>query len=228
MRNSANRGTSSAVAGTISATSERDHHDAGHAARGSRASAKPASDATSTLTGTATAATSSELTRGPDQPAELDAPRVALRSRAGRARARGVGGGGRPGWRSEPATSSSSGGTNTSDDERPRRARARPAPTRVGYGEGPRARPLTSRSDAHQSLQVEPPGAQAVRRGVQDPRARHDRQAGHLDVGHARRGLGPGRRAAGAAAARRSRWRRTGRRSASSRTRSVTGRSPRS
>ena len=61
-RNTVTRPTNRAVAGIISTTTQRATRNA-PAERGSRAIAKPAHEATTTLTGTATAATISEFRR---------------------------------------------------------------------------------------------------------------------------------------------------------------------
>ena len=54
--------------------------------------------------------------------------------------------------------------------------------------------------------QVQPPGAQAVRRGVEDPLPGHHRQARDLDVRHARRRRAPSSSCRRGAARRRSRY----------------------
>ena len=194
-RKSANRGTSSAVAGTISATSDAATTTPASRAARSWASANPASDATSTLSGTAIAATSSEFTRRPDQPAELERAAVALgRDGSGTSRASAAAAG-PAGAASRTRAAAAAARTRRAPRPRPtvRAAERRRRERWRGRASGP------SHSDrrCHLVFELEPPGTQAVRRRVEDPLPGTIVRPVTSTFGMPGRRLGPGGRAAG-------------------------------
>ena len=174
----ANRGTSSAVAGTISATQRRRRRRRRSPGAAAGSSAKPASEATSTLERHGDRRDDQRVHRGPA------AGRRARRRRAypsvdtgsgtqlGRRRRRQPGLAQRAGHQQQQAAAANTSTTKTAPSVRAHRALPGSDTARGRAAAPPR------RASDRSSVEVEPPRAQAVRRGVQDPLARHDRQAG--------------------------------------------------